>query len=522
MAGEQEIDRASDDDDADARRSPQRVDERRIAVVVGAATGLALFALMVVSNLDLLSARIVPWGDSAANSLLVDRALEGRQLVGHYSRAQFSHPGPAFLYVQAAGELVFHRWSGVATSPYAGWVLGVVALNAALLGWVTGMVRRWTGSSHAALLLPLLALLVNAWNPSTFVNEWGPTVIVVPFLVLLVSGAFLADHRWSALLPFTAALGLLVHGHLSSLLFAGAVALAVIAQLWWSRRHGRRDAPTTREWVAPAVLAGLFALPIVLHVLLDWPGELRKYLSYARGNAGRTSGGLGEVADFVAGNLFHGPLQTLAVVVSLVVVLLLRTRLDDATRAIVDRSLIVLAVATGAFLLYSWRTVDELDLEYLGWFAMAIPVMVLWLGGLTVLVLARRSGPGVHEVVGVVGIIGIGLVAALTVDVENHNRGVGVLEGMVEEVAEEPTRLTFEAPSWPTAIGVLAGAVREGAEVCLVDASWEFMVTEDHLCTAADDARIVEVATPDAAIDPSPEDLLRTDGYALVLREPAR
>src|SRR6185295_9336068 len=56
-------------------------------------------------------------GDLAANSLQVIRAKHFELVLGNYSRFGFYHPGPAFFYVYAAGEALFHDVLGIVPTP---------------------------------------------------------------------------------------------------------------------------------------------------------------------------------------------------------------------------------------------------------------------------------------------------------------------------------------------------------------------------------------------------------------------
>jgi hypothetical protein len=40
--------------------------------------------------------------DAGANSILIQQAMRFTLLIGNYSREGFNHPGPAYMYVQAA------------------------------------------------------------------------------------------------------------------------------------------------------------------------------------------------------------------------------------------------------------------------------------------------------------------------------------------------------------------------------------------------------------------------------------
>ena len=100
-------------------------------------TGLGWFAAVAIANHALLGTKVVEDGDLAANSLLIDRALDGRLLVGNYSLVGFNHPGPGILAMQAAGQAVFQRALDVVSAPYAGQFLGIIALNAICIGVAT-------------------------------------------------------------------------------------------------------------------------------------------------------------------------------------------------------------------------------------------------------------------------------------------------------------------------------------------------------------------------------------------------
>src|SRR5205814_995066 len=94
---------------------------------------LALFVvLLLVHNRGLFTRVVHEDGDAAANSILIARAKRLELLVGNYSRCGFNHPGPALLYVQAGGELLFHDLCGLVPSPYNGQALAALLLDGLL------------------------------------------------------------------------------------------------------------------------------------------------------------------------------------------------------------------------------------------------------------------------------------------------------------------------------------------------------------------------------------------------------
>src|SRR4029079_4955719 len=94
--------------------------------------------------------------------------------------------------------------------------------------------------------------------------------------------------------------GLLVHGHVAFVAFAGVLTLYALLGL----AHAHQFAPRPcwhlhkGSWCAFAAIGGLFLLPVALHTLLDFPGDVGKYLRSALSPERRTNAP-GEVADYL-------------------------------------------------------------------------------------------------------------------------------------------------------------------------------------------------------------------------------
>ena len=74
------------------------------------ASAAVLVVLLCVRNRFLFTTRLYEDADMGANSILIEQARHFTLLVGNYSRDHFHHPGPAYMYVQAAGESLFWAW----------------------------------------------------------------------------------------------------------------------------------------------------------------------------------------------------------------------------------------------------------------------------------------------------------------------------------------------------------------------------------------------------------------------------
>lgn len=495
----------------DAR--PERVRLHRS--LIGAGVSLTVFLLLLIPNLELTRAEITPHADAAANQLLIDQAARGTLLVGHYSRTRFHHPGPFFLYEQAVGELVLQRWTGAVSSAFASHAVAVMALNAALAGWAAMIAFSWTRSTGVALLLPAMAMVVDGWAPGLLTSSWMPAVMVMPFLFLLVASASVAAGRWAHLPALAFAVGCCVHGHLSTAVVAVVVIAGVLVTLWWGRRRGEiTGRPSRAELLWTAGVLGIFALPIVLHSTIDFPGELRRYVSYARGGNGQGANSLTDAVGFAARILVHGPWQAAAVVVAVTLAIVARRR-TGSVGALFGAGLGLCALASVVFVGFAWRGVDDLDLTYLGWFAYGIPIVVVWLGAAAGLSMVAVRWPRIADVAAVVAAAAVVAgVLATTTAVEPY-RGVPQIAAMADAVGTEPVAITFEPASWPTAVGLLAELQRRDVSACVDDPEWTFMVTEENVCTDGADRLAVGVVGPETTGDRPPEVLFDREGFAV-------
>ncbi len=230
---------------------------------------LALAALVTATSFETLF--VLPAheeGDDAANALQIQHAKRFTELHGNYSRWGFHHPGPAFFYSYALGEIVLHDLTRIAPRPrnahvYAGVLvqLGFYALALACLS----RYARWP------LLTLALGLAFGAWHfalvERIIFSIWPPDVLLMPFLCFLVACAGVLIGDLLALPVAVLAGGFLVHGHVAQPLFVGPMlGFALWRGLPWRQGGGRallRSAPVR----VALGLGALFVLPLALDLL---------------------------------------------------------------------------------------------------------------------------------------------------------------------------------------------------------------------------------------------------------------
>jgi hypothetical protein len=171
-------------------------------------------------------------GDFAANALQIRQAKVFHELYGNYSRFGFHHPGPAFFYAYALGEVVLFDALKIVPAPYNAHAITGILIQALFFTWTLAIIGRRV---RRPLVLPLLLAfaavhfsIVNLSIPgSAFESIWPPYVLLCPFLRFVVASASVASGGVKDLVPCVLAGCVLVHSHVAQPLFV--VPLFVIA-----------------------------------------------------------------------------------------------------------------------------------------------------------------------------------------------------------------------------------------------------------------------------------------------------
>ncbi len=194
------------------------------------------FGLIVYVSVPDLFSEVGVWGDLAADMLHADALARGEWLTtGHYSRFKFNHPGPVFFYWNVLFE-------PLPVGRLHAWMWGSLTLNALLVaGAATGLARLLVPGGSLALAAGI-ALLAVAFLGRDLSGVWMPRRIEAPFLLLVVSLAWLAEREARALVPAVLACGMLVHGYVTMavlvpLVLAVALLLAVVSDAPWPPRR---------------------------------------------------------------------------------------------------------------------------------------------------------------------------------------------------------------------------------------------------------------------------------------------
>jgi hypothetical protein len=185
---------------------------------------IGFMVAFVIAGADLyFKTTILEQGDIAVNALQIDNAKRGTEIYGNYSRYLFNHPGPAFFYVYAAGEIVLRDWLELVPSPHNAHLLALLLLQIGCFALAVGLVHAWIGS----WTFVALALLGGVWHFSlaryAFTSIWPPHVLLMPFLCFITAASSFAAGRRQEMITMLILGGFLFHGHVAQPLFVGGL-----------------------------------------------------------------------------------------------------------------------------------------------------------------------------------------------------------------------------------------------------------------------------------------------------------
>jgi hypothetical protein len=476
-----------------------------VAVSTVVLTGMVWF-----QQTRLFSDYIYPSGDPALNSLLVINAEHFSQVGGNYSRVGFYHPGAALIYLLTAGEVVFEKLH-LSPTPYNGQIAVTTVYATTLFALVAACFIYLAGSWLAGVLAVVLAF---AWSAGAawFGDTWFPVLYAPAFLLFMAGAALLGSGRTRFLPIYVLPSGLLVHGHVSFLLYVGVTSL-VVALGWFRSHRDRVREELQRHRVAvwtSVVLLVLFLLPLVVRTIRNFPSPWREYIEFSRDaqNDPRTAS---QVVAYVAKYWTETPWPVwVYVVAGFVLVLLLavdrrrRRRLGYAWVA----GMLILQSALAVF--YAYRGIDHLEpREVAGYVLMyyqMVPLLLV-LAASTYLVsvcvtaaqpvaVAGRVLAGVAALAVLLTAYGSTRLASMPADGQAYHDTAVELRDDPDRQGE-PVGLFHADPSaWPDVAGVGLELDRLGVPWCVGPATteWANLYTAAHVCPA-DAVWVTELST---------------------------
>lgn len=266
-------------------------------------------------------------GDYAALELYTRAAVQGKQLLGPYSRFGFHHPGPAYFYASVPLYLLTGE-------RFAGILLTAALVNVVSIALLLRRVGR-SGGLPALLAGALVIALFLSWRgPGWLFSAWNPSVVVFPFGLALVSLAAVAAGNVRPLPTAVLAGSFAAQTHLGCLPALAAIAV-VTAVLLWPRLRAIAGLPprvplVRRPLAVAAVIFAMVWAPALVEQLRPDGGNLAHILGFSS----QPGGG-------------HSPAEALEAAGMAIAGWLLGAR-EGAAAALLALLIVALAVAHGA------------------------------------------------------------------------------------------------------------------------------------------------------------------------------
>jgi len=495
-----------------------------------------LFAMLCVRNRFLFTTRLYEQGDAGANSILIEQAKHFTLLVGNYSRERFNHPGPAYLYVQAFGEYLFQNALHVVPTAWNAHMLSVFVLDSLFVALAVGIAYGWTRSLRGAAACFAVVMGFAIAYPPIVNSDWMPYMYVLAYVVFLLAAASVVAGRGQDGWIFALTGWFLIHGHACFLLFVPVVTLAAIVAVLWPRRRRLRSWTSSvlreqrRNWLPVVVISAVFLLPIVVNLVLHWPGDFGKYLSY--GSSSRGSGhSVRHIVDYALWFWWPHRHAWLAPVLlyAAALAVTLRLRTFWAGRGPLRRFLLaVLAinvVSSLAFLLYATVGIDDLTEYYIGYFYWSAPlvtVLVIVLAGLEVIASrlswsALNAGTALAVLAAAVTFVTLAVIPGTRTSTNDIDESLPqVVATLAARAPGRTVVLHIDHPAWVETTGFLVQAERSGVKACLDDPWFTFLMSKQFICTPAQAAagQAYWFYTP-AGLPAGTQVLLRFSGIAV-------
>lgn len=469
---------------------------------VVAALAAALVALLCVRNRFLFTTRLYEDADMGADSILIEQARHFTLLVGNYSRDHFHHPGPAYMYVQAAGESLFWAWLHVVPSAWNGQLLAAYALNAMFIALVAGAGYGWTGSLRGAAACFAAVVAFTSVHPAVLSSDWMPYLYVPAYIAFLVVAASVAAGRTRDAWILALTGWFLIHGHACFLFFVPVICLAVLAAALWPRRHGlgaaaRSFFATQRQvWVPVAVISAVFAFPVIAELVLHWPGQFGDYLAYT---SSRKAGGH-SLATAVRDALWywwpHQDAWAVPVAGYAAATAIIRWLAPVRLRRFLIALLAVDAVSSLAFLYYAATGIDKITAHYVGYFYWSAPVIVLLVIMLGIVeALPSPLDAATAASAAVLALTALAVAPGTQTSTSSSDPAVlssgpdtdpalpGAVAALTARADGRMIVLRFDYRSWPDVTGFLVQAERTGVRACVANPASTLVMTSQFICT---------------------------------------
>ncbi len=485
----------------------------RVQIVTPA---LCFLAVVLALNPGIFRTPYTEDSDFAANALQIQNAKALRELLGNYSRWHFHHPGPAWFYLFAGGEYLFHDLLHLVPGAINAQILTIIIINVVFLFGALAIFRDY---AETGFFLPLAiaeaVLLIYIINRTTtddmalhgaLLSIWMPDVLLFCFLFFATTCASVASGRVKRMPLMTLSGMLLIHGHVTQLLFVsilGAVALGTLLRRRLSHESfGQLLCGNRRAVIASVLLVLIFVFPVVLEMRIDRPNNVQHIVEYMRMHRGERNSlrisikyclcflmGIGKAETAVQGpvrrylGIFLLRRDVIAYwllsVAGLGVLFSLWHRRRMAAPFFFSYIFLEIVLISLLFLYWAVRITGPLY-SFNGFFFYSVQILFLWL---ILALLTRALKLPLFPRGNTIAACGACCLMLLSpAEFRNNYLGNPLVAVIASRLPKRQVlRIDYDPRLWPVATGIASVRTRSGGKFC-VEPAWDFMFGERYVC----------------------------------------
>ncbi|TGM90920.1 hypothetical protein [Leptospira licerasiae] len=436
-------------------------------------------------------------GDYAANALQIWKAGKFEESLGAYSRFLVNHPGPIVFYYLAFAEKIFF----FVNSPHGAHSIGIVLYNLFfLLIGLRILYARLQENRSTILLFASLVLGLTPLLPNAFSNIWGPGVVLLPTLVLILSLTDFSQGSIRNFFWFVVCANIIVQNQIVGISFI--VPMFAVGCFYFYKSKGFSQYKT-KEFGLNILFAIVFTvicwIPPLIEQFTNTPGNLSKIIGLALKNS--TFHKLAPTLQYVL-SYYVTPLSIPKQIPALLIVGLLfgipsfwKNTLQEF-----DRSLLKILIWAFFITLFGAFKMKGGQISHIYWFTYVLAGLLYYLN--LKIILSKLEFPNTRNFkIYFISIIFLCIaIYGKNTEFEYDDRPEKFI------AAISPRKETKYRIRWKSdpkdfgqgdlSLGILLRLTREGYNSCLNE-EWHFLVPRSFRCPDSETAITITLETPE-------------------------
>lgn len=443
--------------------------------------------------------QLYPVGDIAADMLLTNRISdEGYLLVGHYSRWEFNHPGPFFIYINWFSEILF-GWLSISREQT--WQLGSIFLNTTFLVYFAFSFSKYLEVKYKNIFSCLLILITIGYIGLDIVSLWMPSRLLTPYLVFIVSLLHLSRGNFKYLIPASFCTGILVHGYATMPFFT--IPLLIIGTVLGYLLNNRfRELYSQYKYFAVSFFISLvFVSPLILDYFIHDHSNVLLLLKTDASFVSMPKPSKGEVFDVVLNLLFKGRESFWFVFFLMIIPIIIFVKNSCKENKEIFIAITALTTLTLTISVFYYSTTPSPVHGFTMYFLKAFPPLLISV--LLFLVINDLALRNRHRIVNFSFSTLLVIISVSHIDRASYQQPNLFIHTISEEIiskANDKSKVILDYSrhdQWPIIAGLMLELQSLGVNSCTIWKHMAFLYTNKHVCDFDNSAFFIKIVPSD-------------------------